>query len=245
MEIKKQYDNKDFFEKYSQMPRSNKGLAAAGEWHEFKKLLPDFEGKVVLDLGCGYGWHAKYAADHGAKEVIAIDSSEKMIEVAKKTNFDDKITYEVDDIASLNLKSDYFDIVLSSLVLHYIEDLNSLFKNLANSMKDNAYFLFTVEHPVFTAEGSQDWIYDKKGNISHFPIDNYFNEGLRESTFLNENIQKFHHTLTSYFQALKESHFIIDSLIEPMPPEEMRDLPEMVGEMRRPMMLIIKSILNK
>lgn len=46
MEIKKQYDNKNFFEKYSQMPRSNKGLTGAGEWHEFKKLLPDFEGKL-------------------------------------------------------------------------------------------------------------------------------------------------------------------------------------------------------
>lgn len=49
------------------MPRSKEGLQAAGEWHEFKKLLPDFHQKVVLDLGCGFGWHCIYAAEQGAK----------------------------------------------------------------------------------------------------------------------------------------------------------------------------------
>lgn len=50
------------------MPRSKEGLQAAGEWHEFKKLLPDFHQKVVLDLGCGFGWHCIYAAEQGAKK---------------------------------------------------------------------------------------------------------------------------------------------------------------------------------
>ena len=49
------YDRKEFFEKYSQMERSVKGLEGAGEWHELQKLLPDFSGKRVLDLGCGFG----------------------------------------------------------------------------------------------------------------------------------------------------------------------------------------------
>lgn len=49
------YDDKIFFEKYSQMDRSKKGLAGAGEWHELKKMLPDFKEKRVLDLGCGFG----------------------------------------------------------------------------------------------------------------------------------------------------------------------------------------------
>ena len=49
------YDDEIFFEKYSQMDRSKKGLTGAGEWHELKKMLPDFKGKKVLDLGCGFG----------------------------------------------------------------------------------------------------------------------------------------------------------------------------------------------
>lgn len=49
------YDDPVFFEKYSQIDRSRKGLEGAGEWRELKALLPDFAGKEVLDLGCGYG----------------------------------------------------------------------------------------------------------------------------------------------------------------------------------------------
>ena len=55
------YDDPRFFEQYSQMTRSRQGLQGAGEWRELQKLLPDFSGKRVLDLGCGYGWHCRYA----------------------------------------------------------------------------------------------------------------------------------------------------------------------------------------
>ena len=61
---KSPYDRERFFEKYSQMDRSRLGLAGAGEWESLEPLLPDFAGKRVLDLGCGYGWHCIYAAEH-------------------------------------------------------------------------------------------------------------------------------------------------------------------------------------
>lgn len=50
------YDDDVFFNKYKEMNRSVQGLEGAGEWSQLKQLLPDFEGKRVLDLGCGYGW---------------------------------------------------------------------------------------------------------------------------------------------------------------------------------------------
>ena len=48
------YDDNIFFQKYSQMSRSQQGLAGAGEWETLRKLLPDFKDKRVLDLGCGH-----------------------------------------------------------------------------------------------------------------------------------------------------------------------------------------------
>lgn len=51
------YDQENFFQQYSQMPRSQGGLAAAGEWQQLRALFPPLQGKRVLDLGCGYGWH--------------------------------------------------------------------------------------------------------------------------------------------------------------------------------------------
>ena len=88
------YDDNIFFQKYSQMSRSQKGLAGAGEWETLKKMLPDFKGKRVLDLGCGYGWHCIYAMENGASSVVGVDISHKMLEVAKgKTHFP-QIEYE-------------------------------------------------------------------------------------------------------------------------------------------------------
>ena len=80
---KSPYDRERFFEKYSQMDRSRLGLAGAGEWESLEPLLPDFAGKRVLDLGCGFGWPYRYAADHGAAAVIGVDLSEKMLEKAR------------------------------------------------------------------------------------------------------------------------------------------------------------------
>lgn len=82
--MKNIYNNEKFFESYSQMTRSQQGLDGAGEWQTLKRLLPDFKKKRVLDLGCGYGWHCLYAAEHGAASVIGVDISEKMLEVACK-----------------------------------------------------------------------------------------------------------------------------------------------------------------
>ena len=94
------YNEKTFFEKYSQMSRSKQGLAGAGEWKTLEPLLPDFRGKAVLDLGCGYGWHCIYAAEHGAKQVIGIDISDRMLAVARE-----KTHFEQVNIAALQSKT--------------------------------------------------------------------------------------------------------------------------------------------
>lgn len=62
----------------------------------------------------------------GADQVIGIDISEKMLEIARKENSDSKITYinmPMEDIAQLNER---FDIVISSLAFHYVEDFSGV-----------------------------------------------------------------------------------------------------------------------
>ena len=116
------YDDPLFFQKYSEMPRSQLGLQGAGEWHELERLLPDFRGRQVLDLGCGYGWHCKYAAEHGAAQVLGIDLSEKMLETAREKNGGAGISYRRCAMEDLDLPADSFDVVLSSLAFHYVRD---------------------------------------------------------------------------------------------------------------------------
>ena len=78
-ELENLYDDDAFFAAYAQMDRSKRGLEGAGEWYELQKLLPDFTDTRVLDLGCGYGWHCAYAAQHGARYVLGTDLSERML----------------------------------------------------------------------------------------------------------------------------------------------------------------------
>ena len=101
--------------------------------------------------------------------------------------------------------------------------------------------LFSVEHPVFTSHGTQDWYYDKDGNILHFPVDNYYYEGKREAVFLGEKVIKYHRTLTTYLNTLLQNGFMFQHIIEPQPPENMMNIPGMQNEMRRPMILLISA----
>lgn len=236
------YDDEVFFEKYGRMERSRNGLTAAGEWETLKKLLPDFRGKRMLDLGCGYGWHCIYAAEHGASAVVGIDISRRMLEVARaKTSFP-QVRYRCVAMEDMEFDEGSFDVVLSSLALHYIEDFEPVVRKVHRFLKPGGSFLFSVEHPVFTAYGTQDWYYGEKGEILHFPVDNYYYEGKRVAHFLGENVIKYHRTLTTYLNGLLANGFQIDSVVEPQPPERlMETVPGMKDEMRRPMMLIVSA----
>lgn len=235
------YNDPVFFEKYSQMERSKKGLAGAGEWYELQKLLPGFQGKRVLDLGCGYGWHCTYAADHGAAYVLGTDISQKMLDTAQEKNPGVAIEYRCAAMEDLTFQEDSFDVVLSSLAFHYVKDLEPLVENISHWLKPGGSFVFSVEHPVFTAYGSQDWYYDENGKILHFPVDNYYIEGGREAVFLGERVIKYHRTLTTYLDTLLQNGFQILRVVEPQPPEDMMDIPGMRDELRRSMMLLVSA----
>lgn len=237
------YDDPKFFEKYSQMSRSIEGLNAAGEWATLKTLLPDFQGKTLLDLGCGYGWHCIYAAEQGAERIVGVDLSEKMLETARAKTTDDRITYQRCAMEDIEFEPESFDIVLSSLALHYVENFEIIVKKVLTILKTGGAFLFSAEHPVFTAYGTQDWYYDENGKILHFPVDNYYYEGKRTATFLGEEVVKYHKTLTTYLNSLLENGFEIRRIVEPQPTQEMIEAVEgMKDEMRRPMMLIVSAV---
>lgn len=239
------YDNPSFFVKYSEMLRSKEGLKGAGEWPALQKLLPSFEGKRVLDLGCGYGWHCMYAASQGATQVLGIDLSEKMLQEANRKNSFKNIEYRRIGIEEFTYPPESFDLVLSSLAFHYIENLDTIFHKVYRTLTPQGSFVFTMEHPIFTAYGSQDWFYDAKGEAIHWPVDGYFMEGSRQTCFLNEKVTKQHHTLTSIVQGLLKVGFTLQGFVEPQPTAEMqKEIPGMKEELRRPMMIAISAIKN-
>jgi len=223
------------------MPRSVQGLDAAGEWHVLKALLPNLRGKTVLDLGCGFGWHCRYAREQQAKSVIGVDLSEKTLQKAQEKTNDPFITYLKKPIEDIHFSASQFDVIISSLAIHYVQSFEALYKKLYAYLTPNGSFIFSVEHPLFTSRNEQDWYYDKDGNRLHWAVDYYQTEGIRETSFLTQNVIKYHRTLT-YINVLIQAGFRVSAVKEPMPSKEMlKNIPEMRDELRRPMFLIISA----
>ena len=132
------YDDNAFFRKYSQMDRSVKGLEGAGEWKTLERLLPDFHDKHVLDLGCGFGWHCRYAAEHGAASVLGVDISAKMIAKARSMGNEGIIEYRCMPMEDILLPEASFDIVLSSLAFHYTPDFQAVCRNVSRWLSRKA-----------------------------------------------------------------------------------------------------------
>ena len=235
------YDDPAFFLAYSRFPRSAQGLSAAGEWHALRELLPDFAGKRVLGIGCGFGWHCIYAAEHGAASVLGIDISERMLAVAREKSAAPAIAYRRMAMEDIDFAPASFDVVLSSLAFHYTPDFEGVCQKIARLLTPGGQFVFSCEHPVFTAEGSQNWILNAEGAPAHWPVDRYFQEGERTAQFLGSDVIKYHRTLTSYVGAVLRSGFAVTSIVEPQPAPHLMDVPGMADELRRPMMLIIAA----
>lgn len=236
------YDDKEFFDQYNQMARSQLGLAGAGEWPTLRVLLPDFAGLQVLDMGCGYGWHAAYAARQGAERVVACDISRRMLEVAREKNSHPAVDYRQVAFEDADFPEGSFDLVLCSLMLHYLASYDDFLDQVRCWLRPGGTLVYTVEHPIFTAQGPQDWCYGPDGEIRHFPVDRYFMEGERDAVFLGEHVVKYHRTLTTYLDGLSRHGFRLERVVEPQPtPEMVREIPGMADELRRPMMLIVRA----
>ncbi|WP_152403867.1 class I SAM-dependent methyltransferase [Paenibacillus cellulositrophicus] len=235
------YDDTAFFAAYKEMPRSIGGLGAAGEWHEFKASLPDLQGKSVLDLGCGFGWHCRYAREQHAAEVVGVDISAKMLESAREQTDDPAITYLQAPIEDIDFPDGHFDVVLSSLAFHYVQSFDAVCQKVHSCLKQGGTFVFSVEHPIFTSRPEQEWILDDQGSPLYWPVDHYQDEGVRSTAFLTDHVIKYHRTLSTYINDLIRTGFAITAVREPLPDPKLMHHPGMKDETRRPMFLILSA----
>ncbi|KAF5870315.1 putative methyl transferase protein [Botrytis fragariae] len=166
------YDQEDFFKAYAQLPRSVHGLEKAPGFEVLPFWLASLEGSNFLDLGCGFGWMCRWARENGAKFVRAR---------ARKYPEDPSISYRKADFETLQISPNELHVAYSSLALLYIENLPSLIEQVYTSLKPGGAFIFSVEHPIWTAPRNPDWIKDAEGQ-DVWPPDSYLFEGLERQT---------------------------------------------------------------
>ncbi|KAA2213149.1 class I SAM-dependent methyltransferase [Teichococcus oryzae] len=235
------YDDPDFFAGYSQLARSRKGLAAAPEWPAIQAVLPPLAGRAVVDLGCGFGWFCRWARQQGAASVLGLDLSERMLDRARTGTDDPAIAYRRADLNRPALPEAAFDLAYSSLVLHYLEDLPALLAALRRALRPGGHFVFTAEHPVFTAPSRPGWVRDAEGRDT-WPVDGYLREGPRVTDWLAPGVVKQHRTLGTLLTLLIRAGFTLRHVEEWGPAEaQVAAQPELAAERERPAFLLVAA----
>jgi SAM-dependent methyltransferase len=124
------YDNPEFFDTYLQLRKHETCLNKVLEEPAINSLLPSLDSKSVVDLGCGFGRFCRHASSKGAKSVIGVGISKKMLQEARNMTGDTQITCVNSPIEKFDIEPQTADIVLSSLALHYVENLDGLLKKV-------------------------------------------------------------------------------------------------------------------
>ncbi|MCE9648212.1 MAG: class I SAM-dependent methyltransferase [Parvibaculum sp.] len=235
------YDNEEFFEGYSRLGRSIDGLDGAPEWPSLRALLPPLNGAGVVDLGCGFGWFCRFARDAGAAHVTGYDVSEKMLARARETTRDEAVVYQRADLETLTLAPGSCDLVYSSLAFHYIENLEALFGGVRRALRPGGRFVFSVEHPTFTAPSAPGWVVDASGRKT-WPLDDYLVEGPRVTDWLAKGVVKQHRTIGTYINMLIARDFAVSHVEEWGPSDAQIDAwPALAEERQRPTFLLVAA----
>lgn len=198
-------------------------------------LLPDVRGMNVLDAGCGPGEYTSLLIDRGAN-VTAIDYSEEMIKIARERTAGKATIFK----ANLNLpldflKNDEFDIIISSMVIHYIKDLRNLFSEFNRVLKTGGTLIFSTGHPL------TDFILHPGGN--------YFDTEIIVDRWRGYSIDmpSYRRPFFELFDVLKETDFRIDEILEPRPLQECKEkFPDAFEELsKKPAFIFFKAIKEK
>jgi len=180
------------------------------------RLCGSLKGKRVLDVGCGAGENAVAMAHQGA-HVIAIDASSAQLALGRKLAAESevKVEWHEGDAADLAyLRADSIDLALAAGVIHEIDDLDRLFRQVQRVLRAGAPFLFTHEHPMRLALGRDD---ADEGAPSG-PLEvrrSYFDDRPVAARREGEKVQLFPRTIADVFSALHRAGYRVDVLLEP------------------------------
>lgn len=103
------------------------------------------EGKTILDIGCGSGQYTTALALAGAKNVLGIDFSQKMIELAEeraeRLNVQDRCEFVIEDFLNYEF-SNSFDFSIATGFMEYVSEPIQTVSKIVKLTNHKAIFSF-------------------------------------------------------------------------------------------------------
>lgn len=187
-------------------------------------VLPDLRGKRVLAIGCGSGEECQELKTRGALEVVGIDSSPALIELARASYPD--ITFAVRAMEDIAYPINSFDFAYSSLTLHYAASWTDILRRIRATLKPGSEFLFSTHHPIkWGMEKSRtgDQLeyrlsYTLQGRDGAEIHGDYLTPRAIEERLFNEiPITHWHRPLGDLLRDIRDSGFTLLDFLEPKP----------------------------
>jgi SAM-dependent methyltransferase len=207
-------DYEAFAEAYVQRTESNSHNAYY-ERPAMLSLLSNIKFKRVLDAGCAGGFYAEWLVNYRA-DVVAIDISNKMVQLTKQRLNNQGQVYQADlNQPLIFLEDTSFDLILSSLTLHYLKDWEGVFQEFYRILSPEGLFLFSTHHPFIDFQ-----LFDKA---------DYFATDLLADSWQGYGntpvcVRFYRRPLSAMTATLNSAGFIIKQIIEPRPTEECKQL---------------------
>lgn len=126
----------DLFEEKARDWDTNEMITAlsAGIGSAIVERIPLSSDMTVMDFGAGTGLISAHIAPH-VNRITAVDVSESMLEkLAAKPELKGKVEICCQDILEEALEQE-FDLIVSAMALHHVEDTQKLFRHFADSLR--------------------------------------------------------------------------------------------------------------
>ncbi|MBP8295465.1 MAG: methyltransferase domain-containing protein [Burkholderiales bacterium] len=208
------YDDATVFAAYAQLRERADSPNDTLDRPTMRALLGDVTGKRILDLGCGDAAFGRDLLAAGAGAYHGVDGSANMVAGARRNLAGTVGTVDHCGLDQWSYPEAGFDRVVSRLALHYLPDLESLFRKAWRTLVPGGQLVYSVEHPVLTAFDNEC---DDGAQLSQWVVDNYFVTGERVTTWLGSRVVKYHRTVEDHVGALQAAGFDLHGLRESRP----------------------------
>ncbi len=209
------FDHPEHFNIYRKGRHDPKSPNITLEQPVILELIGDVTGLSVLDLGCGDAVFGVQLLEAGCRRYLGLESSANMAQLGA-TNLHGlagEVIHET--IEAWAYPSGAFDLAVSRLALHYVEDFGRICRLVFRTLRPGGRFVFSCVHPVITSSDDSGG-----GRRKAWTVDRYFETGPRSVQFMGGRVEQFHRTVEDFFSALQRAGFTVDQLRESHPRRE-------------------------